>query len=547
MVVACFCTILSLSSCSNENYSELMENATAVTFNVGLSDGTSAYTRSAFMNKPDTVYGKLSNGKDIKLTVEDVTNKDVTSRSTTTSNMAANTMVRVYVVDNSTSKVVSQQDLKVTSANQLTVSIPQTGTYNVYFFSCNSTTDNTGAPSSTVGSLITSATSTISADYKYLWATVSGVTASSTAQTVDFSHICAEAMITLTDADGTAINGFSASLSGIASASAVVNPTNTYTASSSTTLNWTTSASTSSYTTFISTGGKTTSETATLTLSSVNFNGTALSLSSNNTLSLSQIFMPGHKYNFKATVSSGKYTVTVLNEFPTLGTLSVTLNGIHAKKTAITNGYSITLNKSYSDDETFSISVSGVKTNYTYGGIVLSGSNNNFISASGIGIKTHDGLTYKASIYYNYSTYVTFPSSSTTIASGNASNCPTKQQTQNYMAAGTYWDDGTSLASPLYTINGVNYRTGLWLKKGAYTGSATGTTATPQAATDAIRISGNYFFLPACMNSGTGATYWTSTAGDNDAGLWGFNFDHTPLTSISQYIGEWQLPLWKKL
>jgi hypothetical protein len=547
-VVACFCMLQGLSSCSNENYSELMENATAVTFNVGLSDEAVAYTRSAFMNKPDTVYGMLSNGKVLEVTVEDVTNKDVTSRSTTTTNMAANTMVRVYVVDNSTSKVVSQQDLKVSAANQLTIAIPKSGTYKVYFFSCNSTTDNTGAPSSTVGSLITSATSTISADYKYLWAMVSDVTASSTVvPTVNFSHICAEAMVTLTSGDGSTINGFNASLAGMASTSAVINPTINYTVSGAATLSWTPSASTSTYTPFISTGGQTTSSTATLTLSSVNFEGTTLTLTSNNTLSLQQIYLPGHKYNFKATVNPGQYVVTVLNELPTLGTLGVTLSGSHAVKTAITNGYKVTLNKKYAN-ETFVLSVTGLKTNYTYGFVwngMVNGSANNFkdiINWTNVGIKTDDGLTYKTCIYYNYSTYVTFPSTATT---GTANtDCPSLQQIQNYLAAGVYWDDGSSMASPPYQINGVTYRIGLWLKKGAYTGTSTVQSTTPLPATDAIRTGGDYFFLPACMNGATG-NYWASTSSTSMSGAEYVLFCNSSTAQIAQYGDNYKLGLWK--
>jgi hypothetical protein len=110
----------------------------------------------------------------------------------------------------------------------------------------------------------------------------------------------------------------------------------------------------------------------------------------------------------------------------------------------------------------------------------------------------------------------------------------------NYLAAGVYWDAGAELAgstTPSYTLpDGITYHTGLWLKKGANTGSATGITTNPLPVTAAIRNGGEYFFLPAngiyysynqyntsLSGNSTNGCYWLSTK-NNATNAWDLRF-----------------------
>lgn len=120
--------------------------------------------------------------------------------------------------------------------------------------------------------------------------------------------------------------------------------------------------------------------------------------------------------------------------------------------------------------------------------------------------------------YGDYKVYTENTANFNPITSGTASyackDCPTKQDMMNYLDAGVYWDDGTSTDTPLYTApDGTRTRYGLWLKKGANTGSSTTTSVKPGTATDEIRTSGKYFFLPAAGGYYTGEYYSAGTLG----------------------------------
>jgi len=110
-----------------------------------------------------------------------------------------------------------------------------------------------------------------------------------------------------------------------------------------------------------------------------------------------------------------------------------------------------------------------------------------------------------------------------TITSGVATNsckdCPTYDQIQMYIGAGTYWDSTTSWKDASGTI----YTGGIWLKKKAYISGFDAGTATKEI--DAVTTEGipsntsEYFFLPAsgCMYAsnlfqvGNYGMYWSST------------------------------------
>ena len=111
-----------------------------------------------------------------------------------------------------------------------------------------------------------------------------------------------------------------------------------------------------------------------------------------------------------------------------------------------------------------------------------------------------------------------------TITSGVATNsckdCPTYDQIQMYIGAGTYWDSTTSWKD---ASSGTVYTGGLWLKKKAYiSGFDVGTATKFISATPTKGIPSNtseYFFLPASGGMfspvaelvGSYGFYWSST------------------------------------
>ena len=194
-------------------------------------------------------------------------------------------------------------------------------------------------------------------------------------------------------------------------------------------------------------------------------------------------------------------------------------------------------------------------TQITYGGKTYNYSSNNTLTFNGTfaqGHKYNFKVVLQTRDYYTWDAYASYHTGSNTFSTGNygfnhatsgaashsCANCPTKQQAMNYLAAGVYWDDGITLAgstTPSYTLSdGNTYHAGLWLKKGASTGSYTTDTATPLPVTAAIRNSGRYFFLPAAgnyfsyspstlSNPGTYGYYWLSTL-DCGENAWSFRF-----------------------
>ena len=205
-------------------------------------------------------------------------------------------------------------------------------------------------------------------------------------------------------------------------------------------------------------------------------------------------------------------------------------------------------------------------TQITYGGKTYNYSSNNTLTFNGTfaqGHKYNFKVVLQTRDYYTWDAYASYHTGSNTFSTGNygfnhatsgaashsCANCPTKQQAMNYLHAGVYWDDGITLAgstTPSYTLSdGNTYHTGLWLKKGAYTGSATKTVAETPPVTAAIRNGGAYFFLPAAgnyfsyssstlSNPGTYGYYWLSTL-DSGENAWSLRFSKNYANVTSDY------------
>ena len=128
--------------------------------------------------------------------------------------------------------------------------------------------------------------------------------------------------------------------------------------------------------------------------------------------------------------------------------------------------------------------------------------------------------------YYNWddtAEYVSGVNNYSTIISGVATksckDCPTYDQIQMYVGAGTYWDSTTHWTS----VSGITYTGGLWLKKKAYiSGFDAGTATKLTSATPTAGVPSNtseYFFLPAlgymygsyAITMGSHGYYWSST------------------------------------
>jgi|GEM_PF-1249156 len=132
--------------------------------------------------------------------------------------------------------------------------------------------------------------------------------------------------------------------------------------------------------------------------------------------------------------------------------------------------------------------------------------------------------------------YVSGTNNYNTITSGVATNsckdCPTYDQIQMYIGAGTYWDSTT----PWKDASGATHTGGLWLKKRAYiSGFDAGTATKSTSATPTAGIptpTSQYFFLPAsgymsgsiASNVGSYGFYWSSTPYSNASYAYVLNF-----------------------
>jgi hypothetical protein len=332
------------------------------------------------------------------------------------------------------------------------------------------------SPSASVGGNISSVTAAGPANWSYLYASAAVPTSMDDLGTITFHHAFTEAKVTMSSGNGsTVVDGFSSTISGIANSAATLCANGTYT---------------------------TTGSAATITCNGSAGTGTSLSSS----------YAP---FISTATGSSTPATLTITN---------ITYGG----------------------------------TPYTYS------SPGNTLAFSGTFAQGHQynfnvtlQESYKKSFtlndYYKWDAYASCATGGNTFSSGNygfnnqsdvathsCEFCPSKQEAMNYLAAGVYWDAGAELAgstTPSYTLpDGITYHTGLWLKKGANTGSATGITTNPLPVTAAIRNGGEYFFLPAngiyysynqyntsLSGNSTNGCYWLSTK-NNATNAWDLRF-----------------------
>ena len=107
-------------------------------------------------------------------------------------------------------------------------------------------------------------------------------------------------------------------------------------------------------------------------------------------------------------------------------------------------------------------------------------------------------------------------------ATHSCKNAPSKDDIAKYLGAGVYWDAGlTGDNQQTYSVNGVEYHTGLWMMKKQYIPTST------QLVGEATPLKGRpddisqYFFLPATgyhtnnspdiSYAGTAGYYWSST------------------------------------
>ena len=314
------------------------------------------------------------------------------------------------------------------------------------------------SPSATAGGNISSViTAAGPANWSYLHASATVPTSSDDLGTITFHHAFTEAKVTMGSGNGsTVVNGFSSTISGIANSAATLCANGTYTTTGNATA-----------ITCNASGGTITS----LSCPPVPFISTATGSSATAQLTITQLKYGGNTYDY----ASGN---------------TLTFSGTFVQGHRY--NFTVTLKESY-------------KKSFTTGD------------------------------YYWWDAYEPYKTGDTTFSPGNhgynptkgnasysCANCLTKQELRNYLSANLYWDDGIELAgstTPSYVLpDGNTYHTGLWLKKGASTGSSTVETAYPTAVTAAIRNSGDYFFLPAAgsyknwygtvYNPGTEGYYW---------------------------------------
>jgi len=319
------------------------------------------------------------------------------------------------------------------------------------------------SPSTSVGNNISSViTAAGPANWSYLHASATVPTSSDDLGTITFHHAFTEAKVTMSSGNGsTVMNGFSSTISGIANSAATLcaNGTYTTTGNSDATINCTGSAGTGT----------------SLSSPYMPFISTATGSSASATLTITQLIYGGNTYDY----ASGN---------------TLTFNGTFVQGHKY--NFNVTLQESY-------------KKSFTL---------NDYYKWDAYASCATGGNTFSSGNYgYN---------NQSDVATHSCEFCPTKQEAMNYLAAGVYWDAGAELTgstTPSYTLpDGNTYHTGLWLKKGANTGSATGTTTNPLPVTAAIRNGGEYFFLPAngiyysypnCPlgENGTSGCYWLST------------------------------------
>lgn len=336
------------------------------------------------------------------------------------------------------------------------------------------------SPSASVGGNISSVTSTnVSADWNDLYASAAVPSSSDDIGTITFHHVFTQAKVTMSSSNGsTAVEGFSSTISDIANSTATLCANGTYT----------TTGSAATITCNASDG-----TVASLSCSPVPFISTATSSSATAQLTITQLKYGGNTYDY----TSGN---------------TLTFSGTFAQGHRY--NFTVTLKESY-------------KKSFTLGD------------------------------YYQWDAYAPCGTGSNIFESGNyghnidavpshsCKDCPTKQEAMNYLAAGVYWDNGQTLAgstTPSYTLpDGVTYHTGLWLKKGASTGSSTTTTVTANPVTADIRNKGEYFFLPAAgiyygysdynkvlATPGIFACYWLSEINaDNTHEGWSLRFQYS--------------------
>ena len=351
------------------------------------------------------------------------------------------------------------------------------------------------SPSATAGSNISSVTTAVSsANWNYLHASAAVPTSSDDIGTITFHHAFTEAEVTMTSGNGSTVVGGFAS-----TISGIANSAATLRATG-------TYTTTGSATTINGAGSDGTG--TTLSSAYTPFISTATGSSTSATLTITQI-----------TFGSKAYTYSSNN--------TLTFNGIFAQGHKY--NFKVTLEE-------------GADANYyRWDAYAPCGTGSDVFSSGNYGCNPTE----------------------TNNASFGCANCPTEQELLNYLAAGVYWDAGTDLAgsiTPSYTLlpNGITYHTGLWVKKGAYTGSATKRTAEVPAVTAAIRSGGAYFFLPAAgqyvsytqyyqnfTNAGAFGYYWLFTKQPSGQNSYCFRFcsGYADITSEYRENGN---RVWKK-
>jgi len=147
-----------------------------------------------------------------------------------------------------------------------------------------------------------------------------------------------------------------------------------------------------------------------------------------------------------------------------------------------------------------------------------------------------------AEFVYGVDNYSTITSG---VATNSCKDCPTFDQIQMYIGAGTYWDSTTPWKD---ASSGTVYTGGLWLKKKAYiSGFAAGTAPKSTEGTPTAGIPTNtsqYFFLPAsgfmygssAYDVGSGGGYWSSTPYSGATVVYTLYFDSS---GVSAY-GRWR-------
>jgi hypothetical protein len=294
------------------------------------------------------------------------------------------------------------------------------------------------SPSASVGGNISSVTAAGPANWSYLYASATVPTSTDDLNTITFHHAFTEAKVTMSSGNGsTAVGGFSSTISGIANSAATLCANGTYT----------TTGSAATITCNGSAGTGTS-----LSSSYAPFISTATGSSTPATLTITNITYGGTPYTYSSPGNTLAFSGTFAQGHQY--NFNVTLQESYKK--------SFTLNDYYKWDAYASCATGG----------------NTFSSGN-----------------YGYN-------NQSDVATHSCKFCPTKQEAMNYLHAGVYWDNGETIAgstTPSYTLpNGETYHTGIWLKKGASTGSATTTTVSPlSSVTAAVRNSGEYFFLPA--------------------------------------------------